>query len=919
MDCQKYLFMVWDKENGKFMDKTEKIRRYEYAEGYYKIYFHKTEKPYTYPYKKIRFFNNPIVMNGQSQLFHIDDRPVEDVRSALQFGAEYIKIFHNNGYIQTLPLSCVLIENNVINKKEAHNRLKYFKELAREIGDKKDNDKSFLEKQYEHLKLVSPRSALAIYLEPEIFGMNESEDKNVFFPFSFNTSQKEAAEKALMGPISVIEGPPGTGKTQTILNIIANIVMEGKNVAIVSNNNSATRNVLEKLDRENVGFIAAFLGKKTNQECFFEAQDGRYPDMSGWKKLDSDEKTKLENNLVESREQLDEKLEIKNHIAELRQDRDKLRIERDHFRTYYQGAVPDVVPYRSLYTLKSKDILAILASIEKVKKERKEYPLWIKLKNLVRYGIVSFGIYKENDDKLVAFFKNEFYNRRLNELETEIRELGKKLENFGFESAMKKYQSESMTLFKATLSSRYDCNTERPIFNSDILWKDCKSFFKEYPVILSTTHALRMCKSEQSLFDYVIIDESSQVDLVTGVLALSCAKKAVIVGDQKQLPNIITSEVRKKADGLYSVYKLPKQYKYTENTLLSSVIGLFQEIPHTLLKEHYRCHPKIIDFCNQEFYDNELIIMTEDHGRKEPLVSYLTVAGNHSRGHYNQRQIDVIRQEIMTDPSFKKAEVSIGIVAPYNKQVDAISKEIQQENIEIATVHKFQGREKNVIILSTVDNQIGRFVDDPNLINVAVSRAIDQLFLVISKNELNWNTQWGDLMRYISYQQCKVINSKIHSVFDLLYKGMEEQRKKLLNKHGKVGNSPAEDLMNVIIQDVLKMPDFSHIDRVLHPSLNTIVRNTDLLTEKEERFVKNPWTHLDFLLFRKIDKSPLLAVEVDGYAFHADKPEQLKRDQMKDHILNKYDLPIIRFGTNESNEKERLVKKLHELLDVVTD
>lgn len=48
-----------------------------------------------------------------------------------------------------------------------------------------------------------------------------------------------------MGPISVIEGPPGTGKTQTILNIIANIVMEGKNVAIVSNNNSATRNVLE--------------------------------------------------------------------------------------------------------------------------------------------------------------------------------------------------------------------------------------------------------------------------------------------------------------------------------------------------------------------------------------------------------------------------------------------------------------------------------------------------------------------------------------------------------------------------------------------------------------------------------------------------------------------------------------------------
>ena len=47
--------------------------------------------------------------------------------------------------------------------------------------------------------------------------------------------------------ISVIQGPPGTGKTQTILNIIANILMQGKTVQIVSNNNSATENVYEKL------------------------------------------------------------------------------------------------------------------------------------------------------------------------------------------------------------------------------------------------------------------------------------------------------------------------------------------------------------------------------------------------------------------------------------------------------------------------------------------------------------------------------------------------------------------------------------------------------------------------------------------------------------------------------------------------
>ena len=51
---------------------------------------------------------------------------------------------------------------------------------------------------------------------------------------------------ALTNQISVIQGPPGTGKTQTILNIIANLLRDKKSVLVVSNNNSATENVLEK-------------------------------------------------------------------------------------------------------------------------------------------------------------------------------------------------------------------------------------------------------------------------------------------------------------------------------------------------------------------------------------------------------------------------------------------------------------------------------------------------------------------------------------------------------------------------------------------------------------------------------------------------------------------------------------------------
>jgi replication-associated recombination protein RarA len=69
----------------------------------------------------------------------------------------------------------------------------------------------------------------------------------LIYPFGVNQSQKAAVENAFSSQISIIQGPPGTGKTQTILNIIANAVLQNKTIAVVSNNNSATLNVVEKM------------------------------------------------------------------------------------------------------------------------------------------------------------------------------------------------------------------------------------------------------------------------------------------------------------------------------------------------------------------------------------------------------------------------------------------------------------------------------------------------------------------------------------------------------------------------------------------------------------------------------------------------------------------------------------------------
>ena len=93
------------------------------------------------------------------------------------------------------------------------------------------------------------------------------------------------------------------------------------------------------------------------------------------------------------------------------------------------------------------------------------------------------------------------------------------------------------------------------------------------------------------------MDEASQVDIPTGALALSNSGHAVIVGDSKQLPNVLTDDDRKIADTMFHSFDLPESYNFANNSFLSSLCKVIPTVPRTLLREHYRCHPKIINFC----------------------------------------------------------------------------------------------------------------------------------------------------------------------------------------------------------------------------------------------------------------------------------------------------------------------------------
>lgn len=535
------------------------------------------------------------------------------------------------------------------------------------------------------------------------------------------------------------------------------------------------------------------------------------------------------------------------------------------------------------------------------------------------YGIFNFAFYKNTPEEVISFLQKTYYDKKIKELKSQIDELSSKLENYNFKNAMKEYSETSMKLFKAELAKKYGASAERTIFSDDALWKNFDSFIKEYPVILSTTHSLRSCSSENYLFDYVIIDEASQVDLVTGVLALSCAKNAVIVGDMKQLPNVITSEVAKETKQIFESFQLESAYSYADNSLLSSIINLYDGIPKTLLKEHYRCHPKIIGFCNQKFYNNQLIILTNEQEDDKPLILYKTAKGKHARGNINQRQIDVVFEEIIPQQNLDDTEQSVGIISPYRLQTNELKKAIGNRNIEADTVHKYQGREKDVIILTTVANEVSvnDFVDDPNLINVAVSRAVDKLIVVVSDGGENWKgTNIGDLVRYIQYNNFEIIESQIYSVFDLLYRSYSENLLNILKNSKKVSEYKSENLVNTVIEKVLSEAEFQSLDRVMHQPLKMLIKDPSKLNDDECNYAMNILTHTDFVIFNNLDKMPVLVVEVDGYAYHANNPKQLERDKMKDSILQKYNIPILRIKTNESSEERKLRQKLMEVLTI---
>lgn len=671
--------------------------------------------------------------------------------------------------------------------------------------------------------------------------------------------------------------------------------------------------------------LVALLGSTANKEKFIETQEGeekQYPEnFESWHDAEADRPLFLDK-IHRQTEELKSIFSKQERLAMARQEIQALEIEWQHFRQEF-GTKESTIKLRrhtnstALLNLwnecqqfaekeQASSFRGIAAFIRRLKW------LFFRFKSKAACEISDKNFYNREMTLIIADFQILFYQTKHSELAVEIDTIEKELANKDAAEMAKQMADASMKYLKNKLFYTHGNNHDKPVFTLEDLKYNWREVQKEYPIILSTTFSSLSSLHRDAVYDYLIMDEASQVSVETGVLALSCAKNAIIVGDTMQLPNVVTEEDKAKLNFIANACLIKAEYDCANMSFLQSVCKVISNVPQTLLREHYRCHPKIINFCNQKFYGGNLVIMTRDKGEKDVIRAIRTAKGNHSRSHLNQREIDVIKEEVLPTLSYDMDE--IGVIAPYNKQVNAV-KSALEESIDVATVHKFQGREKDAIIMTTVDDIITSFSDDPNLLNVAVSRAKQQFHLVVSGNEQPKDCNISDLIAYIEYNNGTVIASKIHSIFDYLYEQYTDARIAYLKKHKKISEYDSENLTFALIEDILQENiNMCHLNIICHLPLYMLIQDYSLLNAEESKYAANINTHIDFLIYNRVSKQPVLAIETDGYMYHKSGTRQSERDVKKDHILELYGIPLVRLSTIGSNEKKVIVDKLREVL-----
>lgn len=552
-------------------------------------------------------------------------------------------------------------------------------------------------------------------------------------PSILSDGQKKVLENSLKYAKSIVIGPPGTGKSFTIANVAIDHVLQEKSVLIVSKTDEAVDVVLDKLDELGMRSAAMRPGKRSY------AREIR---------------KRIKVMLMQTYKEGFEHRTTKSRQAAWRLGKELGELEKQ-----FHAVVENELKWGNLL-YKSRDNQGIIAKL------KKRYIKW-KQKSVVPNWEIAANYYEKKNSLL----KNH-----------------QQLALFGYEEQLNCF----LRSHRKHLSGFLEAINAFSLTKQEKLFKtlDFSQILKTFPIWLCKLSDLNEgLPLQKDLFDLVVVDEASQVDLASIMPALYRAKKLLVVGDPNQLRHFsFVSGAQQKGiqrklgiDGLKS-----ELLAYRDKSILD--ICFEQSLSNdevVFLDEHFRGNEQLLSFSNHEFYGGQLKIMKSLPVHKYQSVWIEQCGGERSTAGINEVEIDRIFQairDIRATRYMTETPTTIGVLSPYRNQMERIIERMQLElgadvinehKIMVGTPYLFQGNERDVIIISwCMDEQTHpsaiRYLDHPQVFNVTVTRAKRKVINLISFNPNFLNPDML-LKRYLNQKSAlsteEVLAKSVHDQF----------------------------------------------------------------------------------------------------------------------------------------------------------
>jgi very-short-patch-repair endonuclease len=622
-----------------------------------------------------------------------------------------------------------------------------------------------------------------------------------------NLEQRQAVQSALSRPLTVVTGPPGTGKSQVVTNLLVNAAWQGRKVLFASKNNKAVDVVEVRVNGLGHRPVLIRLGSGAAQ--------GRLADylasmLSGTVTADDVqgyEEGLQRHRLIGQRMQELERLEAETLEARNRVDQFDAAAER-HRRLLGECVTRDfdealcrrgaTLGARHLEAVESLDATGrgllwklmlpfrrrglqrrLMAAVEALT------PLALELDAPQAPSTVQVDVLAHREwaaelaRRTQAALKQIEYRKALATLQAapSFEELARQhLELAGqlaqnaeglwrdwvrlLPKKLSRGQRKEIADYAALLQLVANPNDGKP------LPADTKKRMRQLQEKVARLFACWAVTSlsargripmDAAHFDLVVIDEASQCDIASALPLLYRARRAVIIGDPKQLKHISSMQPRQEAElqEKYGLLEGHSAWMYSVNSLFDLAASIVEPDDIIVLRDHHRSHADIIEFSNRQFYEGRLRVATrysrlKRPARREAGICWTNVPGHCIRpgggGLLNRPEAQALVDELKALLLERSFDGSVGIVTPFRAQVgileelvssdDALSAVRGKADLLIDTVHKFQGDERDVMFFSPVLSRgatpgaIGFLRANGNLFNVAITRARGLLHVV---------------------------------------------------------------------------------------------------------------------------------------------------------------------------------------------